>query len=364
MVTVLTLWLSFGIISLLIIFFFRDQVQRIFPGSIETAFLYFVYIIFIVKLLDYFLIALVRAYQFFAFYNFKRIFESVLFIVLITGSIFFGNKGIFEFLFLYFISSLISLAITFYYILKRNSREEGLYSFKISTLKKLVMFGFKSYIQNLTGFLNFQMSVFILAYFMDNWNVGIFSVAVSLASIVLFVPDTIGTVLLPFLSSKTNDSEIHNSTAAIIRNTLVIILPVILIFSAFGKWLIYYLYGSNYNASYYPMIFILFGMVFLSIYKILTRNFTSRNKQHLTIYVSTISLAINIVLNIFLISVWGIYGAAISSTFSFILVGLLLLSIFKKETGLPFKSILIFKREDIIVFKNILIKFKPNKIQT
>ena len=315
-----------------------------------------------VKLLDYFLIALVRAYQLFTFYNIKRIFESTLFIVLVTGLVFFAKNDVFKFLFAYLIAGIISFTIMLYYIYRKNSQKLGQYSFKTDTLRKLITFGFKSYIQNLTGFLNYQISIFILAYSLDTWNVGIFSVAVSIAAMVLFIPDTIGTVLLPFLSSKRNDSDIHKSTAAIIRNIVIVLIPGILVFSIFGKLIISYLYGSNYSASYYPMLFILIGVAFLSIYKILTRNFTSRNKQHLTIIVTTLTLCVNIILNIVLIRFWGIYGAVLSSTFSFILLGLLLLSIFKKESGLSFKSILILKREDIIVFKNIVFKFKPKVV--
>ena len=352
------MWSITSVVFFIVILVFSEQLLTLFSGFNSKIILILVLSIFIIKLLDYLFIAFLRAYKHFSFYNLKRIVESALFILIVALAILLSKQNVIGFLSIYLAVSIISLGLLLTFIYRKKFENHGKDELKTDTFKKLLSFGSKSYLQNLTGFLNYQISILILAFLMSSWDVGIYSVGVSIASMVLFIPDTIGTVLLPHLTSKKNDSDIHQATASIIRNVLIVLILGMVIFFLIGKLIIHYLYGIDYMPSYYPMIIMLPGMIFLSLYKILTRNFTSRNKQHYTIIVSLITLCINILLNFILIKQWGIYGAVFSSTFSFILAGIFLLLIFKKESGMSYKNILLIKKEDIKIYKKLVFDYK------
>src|SRR5256712_13444209 len=75
------------------------------------------------------------------------------------------------------------------------------------------------------------------------------------------------------------------------------------------------------------------GIVMISLYMILTRNFTSRNRQEINIAAAATALGINVGLNWVLIPRWGIAGAAISTPFSYSAAALILLVAFALESG-------------------------------
>ena len=355
---IIILWSIFSFLIFILIYFFTDQILNLFSGFNNPILLILVLVIFMIKLFDYLLNALIRAYQFFSFFNIRRVAESVVFILFIFIAVLLSEQNVIGFLLIYTTISALSLGLLFFFLYRKNPEGRGAYGLKPDKVKKLLTFGSKSYLQNLMGFLNYQMSVLFLALLMDSWNVGIYSVAVSIASMILFIPDTLGTVFLPYLTSLKNDQEIHQATASILRNMLVILFLGIVILFLIGKLIIHYLYGINYMPSYYPMMIIFPGMIFLSLYKILTRNFTSRNKQHYSIIVSLSTLFINVPLNIILIKQFGIYGAVFASTLSFIFAGIFLLSYFKIQSGMSLKEILVIKKEDIQFYKKLVLDYK------
>jgi O-antigen/teichoic acid export membrane protein len=360
---IVTLWIVLSVLFFAIVLLFADKILTIFSGLNNQTIIILILIIFIIKLLDYFFIAFLRAYKHFSFYNIKRILESVLFVLIIVFAIIFSQQDVSDLLFIYLIVSFFSVGVLLFFIYRKKFEPVGKFEFKLSVFNRLITFGSKSYIQNLTGFLNYQISILVLAYLMNTWNIGIFAVGLSIASMVLFIPDTIGIVLLPHLTSKRDDSDIHQTTALIIRNVTFVLCLGIVLFLIIGKFIIYYFYGIDYMPSYYPMLIMLPGMLFLGLYKMLTRNFTSRNKQHYTIIVTMTTLITNILLNFILIKPWGIYGAVFSSTFSFFLAGIFLLSIFKKESGFLYRDILFIKREDFDVYKKLILDYKTKSVE-
>src|SRR4029077_14423459 len=92
-------------------------------------------------------------------------------------------------------------------------------------------------------------------------------------------------------------------------------------------------YGDRYAPAIRPMLLMLPGIIMISLYQILTRNFTSRNRQQVNIVAAGIALGVNVALNLILIPRYGISGAAVSTAVSYTLAALLLLFIFVRESG-------------------------------
>jgi len=81
------------------------------------------------------------------------------------------------------------------------------------------------------------------------------------------------------------------------------------------------------------MLLMLPGIVMISLYLILTRNFTSRNRQQVTWSPAVAALAINVGCNWFLIPASVFSGAAVSTAISYSVAALILLVMFVRSRG-------------------------------
>ncbi len=220
-------------------------------------------------------------------------------------------------------------------------------------LKKNIAFGFKSYMQTLTGFLHYKIDVFMLAALLSASDVGYYSIAVGLASLIFFIPESIGLVLLPKLAGL-GEREANAFTTQVCRNTLFVTAIPALGILIFGRLGIRLLYGTEYLPACKALYLLLPGVMAMSLYKIIGRNFTSRNKQEVTIFAGLVGLVINIGLNIYLIPRSGIAGAALATTVSYSITSIILLAAFVRDTRCKVRDALMVNHSDIAAWFNLL----------
>jgi O-antigen/teichoic acid export membrane protein len=196
------------------------------------------------------------------------------------------------------------------------------------------MFGFggKSYVQTLASTLHFRIDQYMIAIFLDPAQVGLYAVAANLTNLMLKVPDATGTVLYPRLAGA-GSKDAHAQTSAVCRHTLFIMVVGALGYLLFGRTLVGLLYGEAYAGAVRPMLLMLPGVVMLSLYLLLTRNFTGRNRQQVNIVAACVALGANVGLNSYLIPRYGIAGAAVSTSVSYGIAALILLVMFVRESG-------------------------------
>ncbi|MBI3785718.1 MAG: flippase [Deltaproteobacteria bacterium] len=223
------------------------------------------------------------------------------------------------------------------------------FRFDLPLLKEELRFGFKSHIQVLAQHLHLRADAYIVAYFLDPTQVAFYTLAVRLAEFMLDVPESIGMVLYPKLAAL-NDEAMHELTAQACRRTVLVTAIGAAILSLFGPWVIVLWYGEAYAPAGRPLPFVAAGIVMMSLFVLLTRNFTSRNRQQVNVLAGFVALVGNVGLNLFTIPHWGIVGAAMASTISYSLAACLLLYFFSVESKRPWTSLLIPQRSDLRYF--------------
>ena len=140
---------------------------------------------------------------------------------------------------------------------------------------------------------------------------------------------------------------VHAATSRVCRYTLFITVAVGLGYVLFGGLVIRLLFGAKFAGSVRPMLLMLPGIVMVSLYLILTRNFTSRNRQQVNLVAAVAALAINVGSNWFLIPRFGISGAAVSTAISYSVAALILLVMFVRESGRSVAETLFVGRDDV-----------------
>jgi O-antigen/teichoic acid export membrane protein len=210
----------------------------------------------------------------------------------------------------------------------------------------MLSFGGKSYLQTLASTLHFRIDQYMIAMLLNPTQVGYYAIAVNLTNLLLKIPDATGTVLFPRLAGA-GDRDAHAVTSRVCRNTLFITVAGSLGYVLFGRLAIRLLYGPAYMNAVWPMLLMLPGVVMISLYLILTRNFTSRNRQQVNIIAAVAALAINVASNWVLIPRWGIAGAAVSTAISYTVAALILLVVFVRESGRSVGETVLVGRADL-----------------
>jgi O-antigen/teichoic acid export membrane protein len=213
--------------------------------------------------------------------------------------------------------------------------------------REALSFGLKSYLQNMVGTLNYRLDVYLLAYLLTPEQVAFYGVATSLAEVAWHIPNSVGTVLFPRLSHAPLD-QVHQVTAKVCRNTLALAGCTVLGLLSAGWILVPTLYGPAYQATIPPLVILLPGVLSMSLYKVLTRNYSSRGRQQMSILASGLALVVNVGLNWWLIPLWGVIGAATASTTGYTLAGTVLLILFLRDSGLSWQEALLPRWHELI----------------
>ena len=212
--------------------------------------------------------------------------------------------------------------------------------------REMLGFGGKSYLQTLAATLHLRIDQYMIAFFLDPVQVGFYAVAVNLTNLLLKVPDATGTVLYPRLAASA-ERDMHAATSRVCRYTLFVTAALALGYALFGGLAVRLLFGPQFAEAIRPMRLMLPGIVMMSLYLILTRNFTSRNRQQVNIVAAGAALVLNVALNWVLIPRFGIAGAAVSTAISYSVAALVLLLMFVRESGYSVGRTVLVDRDDI-----------------
>jgi Na+-driven multidrug efflux pump len=115
------------------------------------------------------------------------------------------------------------------------------------------------------------------------------------------------------------------------------------------SWLLVPLvYGPAYRATVPPLLILLPGVMAMGVFKVLTRDFSSRNRQQVSILASGVALVLNMGLDLLLIRRWGVTGAATASTVGYTAAGAVLLAFFLRDSKLDWREVLLPRWDELI----------------
>ena len=228
-----------------------------------------------------------------------------------------------EYLVLWFIYGfvvifVISTAVVYFFLFNKNFPKSAAHNFSSTEILRA------SYPMALSAISYFLMQstdvLFISAY--DTFeSVAYYSIAVKLATVTALALISVNIVIAPKIASIYNDKNFYQLKLILKKATrmnVVISLPIIIILLFFSEYVLS-TFGSNYILAKNALWILLIAQFFNSITgpSALYLNMTGRQKKLNVILV--ISLLINVLLNIILVPDFGMLGAAISTTTSFVI---------------------------------------------
>jgi len=208
-------------------------------------------------------------------------------------------------------------------------------------------YGIKTYVANLLTFFNYRLDTFLVNMFSGLNSVGLYSISVATAELIWYIPNSISEPL--FLKSAADKSlTMSKTTAQVNRQTLIVIIPVTILFAIASSFLIPWLYGSAFQAAVVPFLLLLPGIIGITTSKLLFSNLSGSGMPQFATYSSAITVFTTIILDFALIPWLDIIGAAIASSIAYLFGSILSLYWFKRETHIPWQEVIIPHSQDFI----------------
>jgi len=181
---------------------------------------------------------------------------------------------------------------------------------------ELLGYGLRLYPASITGFLNYRLDVYLIGWLLgDATQIGLYSMAVSLAELTFFVPDSVSTVFFPRVAAAERLSA-NEMTPQVTRFTVLITVALSLALVPAGFVAIHLILPA-FVGCLPAFLVILPGVVALSVSKILSAYVSGVGFPLPVALASGVGLAVNVVANILLIPVAGIVGASAASLVSY-----------------------------------------------
>lgn len=221
--------------------------------------------------------------------------------------------------------STIGGCLFFAYLSKKYLRSLTFQSF-LPTAKSIMFFGGQTFIGDAINIINFQADIILIGIFLSAEDVGFYSAAVGFSKFLWLIPNAINTITYPATSEYWNNGNLHILNKMInksMRYTACIISLLALGVGFFAEPIISILFGANFIDAAQPLRILVIGVAIFGIFKSIGSTLAGIGRPDLSVKANATGAAANVILNICLIPIFGIMGAAIATTISLIVVSVI-----------------------------------------
>jgi O-antigen/teichoic acid export membrane protein len=239
------------------------------------------------------------------------------------------NKGIFWLTLIFVIETfLYSLFLLFSF--RKFGKHIRDWKFKFPVAKSIITDSWPLMLSAVAVSIYMKIDQVMIRNMLGNEQTGIYAVVVKLSEVWYFIPGIICTSVFPSIVKNMNNKEIFEKRMGHLYFLMFWLATGIAIFiTVFSYPIINILFGEAYISAVIPLrIYVWAGIaVFLGVAT--SQYLTAKNFTKIAFYRTVLGSLINVILNIILIPVIGIKGAAISTLVSYS-ASIIILMVFKK----------------------------------
>lgn len=258
--------------------------------------------------------------RFFA-YNFIQIVSPILLLVLLALFIVLGKFSLEVAIILQVITPLFLIAIGTFFLCKviKGLGQKSLF-LDIGWTKKLLTFSFFPFLTATLATLVYRSDIYFVAFFLDPSRVAQYRIGYSLSKTLALVISPVTFVLYPLIGeefAKKNYEVLNKLYKNYPVLLAVLLVPVIVVLSVFSPEIISFLYTKRYISSVPVFRIWLFTTLIYQMGGICSLLLLTLKRQQIITYSAGINLSLNVIGNLILIPILGIWGAAIASLVSY-----------------------------------------------
>ncbi|MBT3303907.1 flippase [Candidatus Woesearchaeota archaeon] len=332
--------LGLAVIASLILFFLsKFLAANYFKNPVAEVLLLFFAVILIISTFNSLLLNIFNGLQKYFLMGGIQLFEKIMFLVFVLVFVYSGftkNASLATFAYL------VALALTglvFVFVMLRQTRLSRLkFSPSKKLFKKLSSFASASFLTSVSRVVIGYIDTLMLTFFTTLAQVGVYNVVYPTVLMLTVVGKAVNNVIFPMSSelwAKGLKDKLKAGMMMIQRVILVVLIPLALVLLIFPKLIITLLFGAPYASGYFAMQILALGVIFASMGTVYYSVLKGIGKPLEVTKIVGIGAVFNIVMNLILIPIWGIEGAALTTTLSYLLMLILASFKLKKFVSVP-----------------------------
>jgi O-antigen/teichoic acid export membrane protein len=216
-----------------------------------------------------------------------------------------------------------------------------------NVVKETIIYGLKTHIGATMERIQSRIDQLLINFYLGSAFIGYYSVSASMAECLWFIPASMGIVL----SSRSRREEAYLKTRAaqMCRLTfafsMLLSIPALVLIPA----ILTFVYGTEFSQAVQPFLLLWPGVVAYSIRSIIIAFMINTGRAIVISYITSVCAAVNIGLNTIIIPAYGMNGAAVVSSFSYLLASSACIYFFTQQTGIRARNIILVDRNDLSV---------------
>lgn len=226
------------------------------------------------------------------------------------------------------------------------------FSLPFKSWRPILAYGLKLYPGSILSIGIIRLDVFFVTAFLGFTELGYYAISVQMAEVVYQLASVFATIRLPQTASGSK-ADADRSFPAISRQLILTSFLIALLVAAGGIALIQ-IFLPDFKPSIVALLLLLPGTISLGLAHLYFAELGGRGRPGYGTMIIVINTLTMIVLDLWLIPVWGINGAALASSivyamgFSFALVAV------QRESGVGFRDLTLVGYEDLRIYKTML----------
>jgi O-antigen/teichoic acid export membrane protein len=219
--------------------------------------------------------------------------------------------------------------------------------------------GLRGQLGNLATFFTYRLDVFVVNYFLDPAQVGLYALGVVISESLWQIPQAAATALFP-RTARTIDTGATEFTCAVIRQVFFVACVLGLAMAALSRLFVPLIFGARFAPSVPVIFWILPGTVALSLAKVMCADLAARGKPEFSSIFALVGLCVTVALDLFLIPRMGIQGAALASSIAYFTNAALIAITLKHQLKVRWKSLFVPSFAEFAQYGQVWNRFKAS----
>jgi len=224
-------------------------------------------------------------------------------------------------------------------------------------LTKGLLTGLRGQAGNVAAFFNYRLDVFVVNYFLDAAQVGLYSLGVAISEVLWQIPAAAAVALFP-RTARTVEEGATEFTCKILRHVLLISCATGALLAIASPIAVPLIFGARFSSSVAVIWRILPGTIALALAKIASSDLAARHKTGYASAFGAIALVVTVELDFLLIPRMGINGAAIASSVAYLVNTGLLLGAVKRELGVRWSDLLVPQKSEFAAYRSAWVSLR------
>lgn len=191
----------------------------------------------------------------------------------------------------------------------------------MTTARSLLDYSKYDFISSVGGYMYNWMDIVIIGLFLTQADVGVYEVSCRVTIIVMLVSQSISTTIFPQVSqwdAAGARERIEAMLPRAIAPVVMLVIPAFVGTALLSEEILGLVFGPEYIAGSIVLVILMAEKVIQSVHLILGRSLKGINKPDLAASAGLVAIIINLILNLVLVPLFGIVGAAVATAVSFV----------------------------------------------